>query len=108
MTVPGVEIVDGPVYAVNTVPAGTPVLDASGNAPGGGGGGCVTGQPTESTWVPAGVFGHWSELSGTPSPSASVGGGGGVAAETVNVLLASANRPSESVTRRTTVLEPVD
>ena len=30
ITVFGVEIVDGPVYAVSVVPAGTPVLEASG------------------------------------------------------------------------------
>ena len=42
-------------------------------------GGCVeaAGQPLAPTRVPAGVPGHWSELSGTPSPSVSAGGGGG-------------------------------
>src|SRR5688572_19078270 len=33
------------------------------------------GQPVESTSVPAGVFGHWSRSSVTPSPSESTGTG---------------------------------
>ena len=37
------------------------------------GGGRVAGQPFAPTGVPAGVRGHWSELSGTPSPSPSGG-----------------------------------
>ena len=33
ITVPAAVIVDGPVYGVRDTPAGTPVLDALGNAP---------------------------------------------------------------------------
>ena len=55
ITAPAVEIVIPP-EADNTVPAGTPVFDASGKPPLGGG--VVVGQPVESTAVPAGVFGH--------------------------------------------------
>src|SRR5512134_3845525 len=38
---------------------------------------CSSGQPTLSTLTPAGVPGHLSFASTTPSPSLSAGGGGG-------------------------------
>ena len=62
------------------------------------------GQPLASTGVPAGVPGTGRSCRGRRRRRRPGGGGGGAEFDTVMVLVASANRPSESVTRSTTVL----